>query len=147
MPASPRTRLARLNPENGPTSSLSTATRRRSMRNRSRERRCWKRGWRARRSGAARLRLWERPSAVDEHRRGQHLRQLFGRLARRVPQIEGDTGPAATVEEAGNRRVAVGPVHREDRHAGLAERVTDVVTADRGGGVDLAGQAEDDREI
>src|SRR2546430_885746 len=145
-PASPKTGLARLNPENGPISSSLTAIRRRLTRDRSAELGFWRRGWRERRSSAGLPRL-HRLSAGYEHRRGQDLRQLFRRLSRRVPQIERDAGPAAALEEAGDRRIAIGPIPGEDLDLRLAEHVAHFAAVDRRGFVDLAGQAPVGGEI
>src|SRR5436309_11318701 len=113
MPASPRTRSARWSRENGPISSSSTAIRPRSTPRAWRELRYWKPGSLGGRSGAGCLAL-HRPSAVNEHRRREQLRQFLGRLARRVPEVERNAGAPAAFEEARDRRIAVGPVAGED---------------------------------
>src|SRR4051812_916901 len=146
MPVSRKTRSARSIPANGPTSFSSIVIRRKSTRNRSLERKCWRRGSPARRCGSARLFL-RLLSAGNENRWREDLRQLLGRLAGRVPQIERDPCAGATFKEAGDRRVAIGPVADQHFDAGLCERGANLVAVDRGDFIGLARQAPVGREI
>src|SRR5438270_4807224 len=140
MPALRRTKSERWSPENGPISSSLIAIRPRLTRNLLAERRFWRPGSPERRSSAVRLAL-HRLSAGNENRRGQHLRQLFRRLSRRVPQVERHTSPPSAVEEAGDRGIAIGPIPGEHLHASGLERVTNFGAVDGGGFVDFARQA------
>src|SRR3954468_7303514 len=145
MPGSPKTRLVRSNRANGPISSSSTAIRPRSTRKPLRGRKCSKPGLRARKCGSGRrLRLL---SARNKLRRSQDLRQLLGLAARLVPDIVWHAGAAVCFEEARDRRVAIGPVAREDFDAALAEHLADLVAVDRRGFVDLARQAPVGSEV
>ena len=65
--------------------------------------------------GPSRLAL-QRLSAGNEHRRGEHLRQLLRIFAGRIPEVERHPGPAAAFEEPSDRRVAVGPVSCKHLH-------------------------------
>src|SRR3954453_8646689 len=119
-PVSPRTNSARSSPENGPLSLWLTGIRPRLPRFRWEIRRFCRRGRPERRSLSALLAL-RGLSAGDKHRGRQHLRQLFRRLFRSVPQIITHPRPAATLEESCDPRVSVGPVRNEYGDPGLLE--------------------------
>ena len=67
-------------------------------------------------------RVWQRPlarlpGAGNKHPRGENCGSSSGGLPGSIPQIERHPGAAAAVQEAGDRRVAVGPVAGEHAHA------------------------------